>query len=196
MKLQTIEISSLIIMLISSNLSALDEQAFLEKEKEIRPQLYKVSAAELKQFLGVEVPESPVISADELKAAMEADPELTVINVLPASIHIDCHITGSINIPLKEITESMASWNRDQEIVVYCALYECDAGEKAYILLSCMGFTNVKDYSGGIKEWYQLGYPTQGPATYSFLHTKAFTLPEDIIICSQQLKTFAPSITV
>jgi len=179
---------TLLCALTSVSLSAIDEQSFLEKEKEIRPNLYKVSAPDLQKFLEVEVPEVQVISAEDLKDAMKKDPDLYVINVLPASIHTDCHITGSMNVPLKEVVETMASWNRDQEIIVYCALYECDAGEKAYILLTCMGFTNVKDYSGGIKEWYQLGYPTQGPATYSFLHTKAFMLPEDMIICSQQLK--------
>ena len=117
---------------------------------------------------------------------MEANPDLCVINVLPPSLHNDCHITGSINVPLKEIVEAMASWDRDKEIIVYCALYECDAGEKAYVLLSCMGFTNVTDYSGGIKEWYQLGYPTQGPATYSFLNSKSIMLPEEFLVCSKQ----------
>ena len=180
--------SALLLALSSLSLFAIDEQSFFEKEKEVRTNLYKVSASELQKFLEVDVPETPIISAEELKAAMEANTDLYVINVLPASIHADCHITGSMNVPLKELVESVASWNRDKEIIVYCALYECDAGEKAYILLSCMGFTNVTDYSGGIKEWYQLGYPTQGPATYSFLHTKAFLLPGDLIICSNQLK--------
>ena len=183
-----ISYSALLLAFSLFSLSAIDEQSFFEKEKEIRPNLYKISASDLQKFLEVAIPETPIISAEDLKTAMEADPDLYVLNVLPPSIHIDCHITGSMNVPLKELVESVASWNRDQKIIVYCALYECDAGEKAYILLSCMGFTNVKDYSGGIKEWYQLGYPTQGPATYSFLHSKTFILPEDLIICSNQLK--------
>jgi len=180
--------SALLFTLTALSLSAIDEQAFFEKEKEVRPDLYKISAPDLQNFLEVQLKEVPIICAEDLKTAMEANPDLCVINVLPASIHIDCHITGSMNVPLKELAESVASWNRDKKIIVYCALYECDAGEKAYILLSCMGFTSVTDYSGGIKEWYQLDYPTQGPATYSFLHSKAFMLPEDLIICSQQLK--------
>ena len=180
--------SALLFALTSLSVSAIDEQTFFEKELEVHPNLYKISAPDLQAFLEVELPETPTISAEELKEAMAADPDLCVINVLPPSIHNDCHITGSMNVPLKEIVDAMGSWNRDKEIIVYCALYECDAGEKAYILLTCMGFTNVTDYNGGIKEWYQLDYPTQGPATYSFLHTKAFCLPEDIIICSSQLK--------
>lgn len=180
--------SPLLLACTSLSLSAIDEQLFFEKVNELRPNLYKITAADLQRFLEVEVPEPPIISAEELKTSLEENSDLYVINVLPASIHADCHIAGSMNAPLKELVGIVGAWNRDTQIVVYCALYECDAGKKAYILLTCMGFTNVKDYSGGIKEWYQLGYPTFGPATYSFLHTKTFALPEDLIICSNQLK--------
>lgn len=163
-------------------------QAFLEKEQEIRKDLYKISASDLQDFLGQQFEKTPTIHAEMLKEKMKEDQNLCVINVLPASLHEDCHITGSINVPLKELVETMASWDRDKEIIVYCALYECDAGEKAYILLSCMGFTNVTDYAGGIKEWYQLGYPTQGPASYSFLHTKSAAFPKGVFVCSSQFE--------
>ncbi len=162
------------------------EQTFFEQELEIRKDLYKISAPDLQNFFGIKLAEVPTTSAEDLKLKMEIDPDLCVINVLPPILHNDCHITDSINIPLKELVDTMASWDRDKEIIVYCALYECDAGEKAYILLSCLGFTNVTDYSGGIKEWFQMDYPTQGPATYSFLHTKAGMFPNDILVCSRQ----------
>ena len=59
-------------------------------------------------------------------------------------------------------------------------------------MAKAVGFTDVIDYAGGIKEWFQLGYPTQGPATYSFLHTKAGLMPEEdypaIMVCSRQKK--------
>jgi hypothetical protein len=41
-----------------------------------------------------------------------------------------------------------------------------------------MGFTNVIDYEGGIKEWYQLGYDTHGPASASYLHETVSKLHE------------------
>lgn len=171
-------------------LSAADA-SFYEKHAVIQSRLYKVSAARLQRFLGTSFDPPPHIEADALKDAMNSDPDLTVINVLPQVLHNDCHIDGSINVPLKELVEAAHAWPKDKKIVVYCALTECDAGEKAYILLSCLGFTDVTDYEGGIKEWFQLGYPTVGPAASDFLHTKSSTISEcdlypELLVCSRQ----------
>ncbi len=183
-----IHVITLFLVLTSVSLRAETPASFFEKEQAIRADLYKISAPDLQAFLGQHFENMPTVYAEKLNAQMEADPALSVINVLPASLHNDCHITGSINVPLKELVDTMASWDKNKEIVVYCALYECDAGEKAFVLLSCMGFTNVTDYCGGIKEWFQLGYPTQGPASYSFLHTKRAILPEEFFVCSNQFE--------
>jgi len=167
--------------------------SFFEKHAEIQPRLYKVSAVRLQRFLGTSFETPPTIEADALKEAMKEDTDLTVINVLPQVLHDDCHIDGSINVPLKELVETAQEWPKDKKIIVYCALTECDAGEKAYILLSCLGFTDVTDYEGGIKEWYQLGYSTVGPAVSDFLHTKSAAISEcdlypELLVCSRQKK--------
>lgn len=167
------------------------DSSFLEKHAEIQDRLYKVSAARLQRFLETSFEAPPLIEADALKEAMEKDPELTVINVLPQVLHDDCHIKGSTNVPLKELVETAQAWPKDKKIIVYCALAECDAGEKAYILLSCLGFTDVTDYEGGIKEWFQLGYATVGPANSDFLHTKSSKISEcdlypELLVCSRQ----------
>ncbi len=181
-----------ITILFSFSALANREPSFLEKIEQVTPDLYKISAEELSLFLGRSFDPPPTITADELQNTMKLTPEVRVVNVLPSSLHNDCHISGSINIPLKKLVESVADWDRHEKIIVYCALYECDAGEKAYIILNCLGFTDVIDYAGGIKEWFQLGYSTQGPATYSFLHTKAGLMPEEdypaIMVCSRQKK--------
>ncbi len=165
--------------------------SFFEQHSEIQDRLYKVSAARLQRFLGTSFEAPPLIEADALKQAMESDPELSVINVLPQVLHDDCHIKGSINVPLKELVDTAQTWQKDKKIIVYCALAECDAGEKAYILLSCLGFTDVTDYEGGIKEWFQLGYSTVGPAVSDFLHTKSSHISEcdlypELLVCSRQ----------
>ncbi len=168
------------------------DRSCIEKEKEIRQDLYKISSTDLQDVLGLHFEEIPTMTAQELKQAMQDDPNLYVMNVLPASLYNDCHITGSINVPLKEMIDTLSSWDRDKKIIVYCALYECDAGEKAYILLSCMGFTDVTDYRGGIKEWYQLGFPTQGPAEFSYLHAKSTMQQKlfypELLVCSRQTR--------
>ena len=178
-----------------SSLSAFQiEPLFLEKVASIKDNLFKISAPELEAFLGLSLGPIPTMSTDDLKNQMNTDSDLMVINVLPEKYYNDCHITGSINAPLPDLVEQASSWNRSQKIVVYCALEACDAGEKGYILLHCMGFTNVTDYKGGIKEWYQLNYPTEGPALSDYLHTRwhaaledTFPLYPETIVCSQQV---------
>ena len=170
------------------------ESFFLEKVESIKDDLFKISAPELETFFGLSLGTIPTISADDLKDQMSTDSDLMVINVLPEKYYNDCHIKGSINAPLPDLVEQAAAWDRSQKIVVYCALEACDAGEKGYILLHCLGFANVIDYKGGIKEWYQLNYFTGGPALSEYLHTRwhaaledNFPLYPETIVCSQQV---------
>lgn len=181
--------------LITSFSMAQNGQSFFEKVEAIKKDLYKISAHELCTMLNIPSKQIPIITADQLKQEMSNNQNLLVINVLTEKYYKDCHITGSINVPLKEIVDRARSWDHAQKIVVYCALDECDAGEKGCILLGCMGFTNVIDYRGGIKEWYQLGYPTQGPAVSEYLHTKSAPSSHkgheyypETIVCSNQVR--------
>jgi len=54
--------------------------------------------------------------------------------------------------------------DKEQPIVVYCAKYECQASPTAARKLLRMGYTDVSDYAGGLKEWTDSGYPLQGDA--------------------------------
>lgn len=168
------------------------DQAFFDKVESIKKDLYKISSHELCALFAPECAPVSTITADQLKKEMSSN-TLLVVNVLPEYYHNDCHIDGSINAPLRELVWQAQSWDRSQKIVVYCALDECDAGEKGCILLTLMGFANVFDYQGGIKEWFQLGYPTQGPALSDYLHTKSIVVAEReyelypaTIVCSRQ----------
>lgn len=94
---------------------------------------------------------------------------MKIINVLSPYYYQDCHIKGSINMPLEHLETSSKSLDKNEEIIVYCAHYQCPASKKAWHLLHSLGFTNLKAYEGGIVEWHQLGYPTVGPAKESYL---------------------------
>ncbi len=131
--------------------------------------IYHLSTQDILNLIQQDVGEIKHITAQELYAKMQAQPNLLVINVLTQNWYQDCHIAGSQNAPLKELPYLADEWDRSQEIVVYCALDECDASEKACVLLACMGFTNVYEYSGGIKEWFNLELPTNGPCAASYL---------------------------
>lgn len=171
------------------------QESFFSVVASISKNLYKTSPEELYEILNISPISIPTIQATDLKKLMISNSDMLVVNVLPQKYYDDCHITGSINAPLPELVERAQNWDRSQKIVIYCALDECDAGEKGCILLSQMGFTNVSDYKGGIKEWFQLGYPTTGPALSEYLHTRGHVTTEceyqlypSSIVCSRQLR--------
>lgn len=100
------------------------------------------------------------ITRDDLKTMNETEHEdFVLINVLPRDKFNQQHIRTSINIPVddddfEEKVESVAG-SKDRKIVVYCANFECDASPKAAKKLEDAGFTQVYDYEGGTKDWFE-----------------------------------------
>lgn len=109
------------------------------------------------------------ISVEELKEKMAKSLGLLVINVLSKDSYDDCRIKGSLNVPLKELDRAALQWNKEQEIVVYCASYECSASREAFLKLEKLGFKNISAYEGGVKEWKQKGYPVVGLCKADYL---------------------------
>ena len=98
--------------------------------------------------------------------------KLLVINALLKKHYNDCHILGSINVPLDELAVFAQKLEKDTPIIVYCASYLCPVSRKAWYLLHRMGFTNVWAYEGGIAEWVQKGYLAQGACQEEYLNAK------------------------
>ncbi|MCW8194984.1 rhodanese-like domain-containing protein [Proteobacteria bacterium 005FR1] len=99
------------------------------------------------------------LSGEDLEK-MFKDPEqdFVLINVLSPEDFNRRHIRNSVNVPLK--THSFANvvaeiaGNLERKVVVYCASFDCDASAKAATELEAEGFTDVYDYEGGLKEWF------------------------------------------
>lgn len=109
-------------------------------------------------------------TAEELKERFSQNADLLVINVLAQEVYVDCHITGSINIPYDRLIETVSSWEKDKEIVLYCAQKNCDKSDMAYELLLDMGFTNLHTFPGGMHEWVSKNYDTSGMCQMRYLH--------------------------
>ncbi len=74
------------------------------------------------------------------------------------------HIKGAMNIPLKEWeTEKHRLHNlaKDHLFVVYCDGAECNSSIELAAKLYAAGFTNVKIFFGGWREWEAHGFPTE-----------------------------------
>ncbi len=94
---------------------------------------------------------------------------LVVINVLDKEFYDDCHIKGSINIPLEDVQKQIGTIDKNAEVVFYCSNYQCTGSEYAALKLRKEGFGNVSVYEGGMAEWYQAGLPIEGPHKQAYL---------------------------
>lgn len=75
------------------------------------------------------------------------------------------HIKGARSLPLDEIDrKAPQSLKKDEKIIVYCDSYVCSASTSAYKFLLRMGYANVRDYKGGVREWKASGLPVESGA--------------------------------
>lgn len=105
------------------------------------------------------------ITREELKQMIDKNEDFTLIDVLSENSFLMGHITGSINIPVEDLNFKQTVADKipikDKKIVVYCASFECSASPKAARKLVEMGYKNVYDFEGGIKDWQDGGYPIE-----------------------------------
>ncbi len=94
---------------------------------------------------------------------------LVVVNVLDEELYSDCHIQGSVNIPIEKVDELADTIDKDAQIVIYCSNYQCTSSEYGAKKLRAKGFSNVCVYEAGIAEWYQQGLPVEGEQKKAYL---------------------------
>lgn len=115
------------------------------------------------------------ISAESLFTQFKQGSDVLVINVLNKGTFKDCSIKRSVHIPIDQLKAyaqkmlSIKKWQQDKPLVVYCASYECPLSKHAYKLLKGLGFSNVKAYEGGMRDWKQKGYPVFGNCKADYL---------------------------
>jgi len=100
------------------------------------------------------------ITRDELKKMNETDArDFVLINVLAPEHFNQQHIRTSVNVPVQsddfvsQVERIAGDKNRD--VVVDCASFDCDASPRAADKLDQAGFPHVFDYEGGTKDWFE-----------------------------------------
>lgn len=115
--------------------------------------------------------------------------KLVVINALAKNYYDDCHIVGSISVPLDKIERYASTIDKKTPIVVYCASSHCPVSEKAWKIFNALGFTHVWAYEGGMAEWCQKGYPCSGACQEEYLNRQEQPSIRDIrSITAEELK--------
>jgi len=101
------------------------------------------------------------IDAESLDVLREASDDLLLVDVLSPTSYRREHVPGAVNIPLNSsdfvLRVQERAGSKDRLIVVYCASADCDASERAAAALERAGFTNVRDFEGGLEEWADVG---------------------------------------
>lgn len=71
------------------------------------------------------------------------------------------HISGAMNIPLKEGAEAVKGLTIDKArtIVVYCDGVECNSSLEVGAAFVSNGYTDVRIFFGGWQSWRSAGYP-------------------------------------
>ena len=91
------------------------------------------------------------ISVAELKALLESQSELQLIDVRSPEKHQQINI-GGINIPMPLLATQLDKIDRNIPIVTYCTLG--NSSMRALEFLVMQGFKNVKSLDGGVTEWF------------------------------------------
>lgn len=92
------------------------------------------------------------IDAAQLKAMLDSDPSLVLVDVREPDEFSSGHLAGAINIPVGEIESQTDQLPKDLSgIIVYCRSGRRSAAAAG--LLIKQGYENVYNLSGGIIKW-------------------------------------------
>jgi rhodanese-related sulfurtransferase len=107
-----------------------------------------------------------IITRDELKAKLDRNERVILVEALPERYYLEQHLPGAINIPHDQVDALAPALLPDQgaQIVVYCASGPCRNSDIAVRRLVELGYTDVRDYHEGKKDWVAAGLPVEsGP---------------------------------
>jgi rhodanese-related sulfurtransferase len=104
-----------------------------------------------------------VISRDKLMDMIKSGQKFKLVDVLEKEHFQDEHIKGAISLPLEEMGKKAAKMlKKDETIVVYCASFTCAASTTAAEKLLSLGYKDVLDYKGGLKDYKEANLPLEG----------------------------------
>lgn len=96
------------------------------------------------------------ITAEELKARLDAGEKVNLVDVREPNEHEEFNIGGQL-VPLGQIRNFQVDELenlKDAEVIVYCR--SGNRSGQAAMLLETMGFSNVNNLAGGMMRWQEL----------------------------------------
>lgn len=88
--------------------------------------------------------------------------ERIVLDVRPREFYEEGHLPGALSFPLMEfdniIEKLLKMTDKQSPILVYCSGFECTDSHDFAANLKDIRFTDVKVFSGGFRQWQEMGY--------------------------------------
>ncbi|HEX2215359.1 MAG TPA: rhodanese-like domain-containing protein [Xanthobacteraceae bacterium] len=100
------------------------------------------------------------IAREELKATAGG---AVLLEALPARYYLEGHLPGALHMPhdrVRALAPRLAP-DKAAAIVVYCASDTCQNSHIAARTLESLGYTDVRVYAGGKKDWVDAGLPLE-----------------------------------
>jgi rhodanese-related sulfurtransferase len=99
------------------------------------------------------------ITREEIKALLDEDAPVTIVEALPEKYFKHSRLPGAINIPHDQVGALAPAMlpNKEALIVVYCANTACQNSTIAVRELTAMGYSNVREYVEGKQDWVEAG---------------------------------------
>ena len=100
--------------------------------------------------LDIELQTADVISLDEFKTYINKE-DVQIVDVRGVTEYEAGHVEGADNVFVGTLPDNLDKISKDKQVIIHC-----QAGDRsavAYSLLKKYGFKNVKNFSGGMKEW-------------------------------------------
>jgi len=107
------------------------------------------------------------VERKELKWKLDRAEPFVLLEILPEEEYRKGHLPGAINVPPDRVAELVPRLvrDRDEEIVVYCGDSECMASRRAAQEMEALGYTDVRAYEGGKRDWADNGLPLENEAS-------------------------------
>lgn len=138
--------------------------------------LIKESIESKRAELQKEVPdEKSSVSEAFLQSDLEIDGELAYefhqdgvlfVDARDSRMYMERHIKGAVSLPINNAPDKMDAFSSQHDpskpMVLYCSGEGCSDSHHLAELLLNYGYEYVRIYAGGMPDWGERGYPTEG----------------------------------
>lgn len=99
------------------------------------------------------------LSASDLLKRIQKGEKPLIIDVREPHEFQAGHIANASLIPLGNVEQGVAGIPKEQEIILVCR--SGNRSEQAYQRLTALGYTNLKNMTGGMLSWERIGAPIE-----------------------------------